>query len=184
MLSFMPIIAAIGFVALFVYWIMTRKNERAPIPATVASAPQADAADLSKLKERYGESVFCRVADNITATIYNAYVPIAEIADVIKTHGALGRQRNREGKQVYGLNRYQDEDSDRVKYRPIDNFIPKGISHAPTELHNSIKQPEIAIAIKAFLDDDKNKLLDSILKYLPWLVGLAFILFMWSQSAH
>jgi hypothetical protein len=136
-------------------------------------------AEILNLNENSAGGILVRLADNLTAKIYNTFIT-HEIANlVIKENGTLGRQWSRDNKKLFGLNRYKDVDGN-VKLRPI--MLPTEINNAPTTLYNDLRQPEIAIVVSELLKSDNKGLGEQLWKYMPWLVALGFLAFLWATA--
>ncbi len=124
------------------------------------------------------EGILCRIADNITGRIYNARITPEQAKDILKEHKTLGRQWDREGIKVYGLNKYEN-DKGIISFRPIQT--PSAIDTAPSELHNDIKQPWIGMIMSELLKEDKS-FAQKYGQVLWWIAVMGFLLFMWSQA--
>jgi len=123
--------------------------------------------------------ILCRIADNITGRIYNAWITKKQTDEIIEEHKTLGRQWFRDGKRIYGLNRYEVEVGT-IKLRPIT--IPSQITNAPSELHNDMQQPEIVIIMNELLKDEDKPFIEKYGQILWWIAVMGFLAFMWSQS--
>jgi len=166
----------------FYYWIVLRgrnKEDSTGNPPELVNV--VDNSDIAPYSEPNG-SILVRMADNLLARIYNTTISQPTAEKIIKEHGSLGRQWDRDGKKIFGLNRYfiKDDkgvDTKKVSLRPI--FVPKEISNAPNQLHNDTCQPEIAIIISEMIKSDENKMGEQIMKYLPWLIAAGVVAFFW-----
>lgn len=121
-----------------------------------------------------------RMPDNLTGRIYDTKISEKTAEEIRRECGTLGRQWYRDNRKVFGINRFRDEEGN-VKLKPIE--IPKDISNAPSELHLNLQQPEIAIAITHCMKDDKGGVGEQIVKYLPWLVALGFLAFLFTTAS-
>jgi len=124
------------------------------------------------------EGILCRVADNVTGRIYDAFITEQQEKDIIAVHKTLGRQWYRDNKWVYGINKYEDAFRN-IKLKPI--ITPSQIKHPPSELHYDIKQPEVGIVVSESLKEDKS-FIEEYGHYLWLILALAFLMFMWTQS--
>jgi len=165
----------------FYYFSKKTKNviKLKPIEAILDSTEDKISQEILALNEMSIGVVPIRLADNISSRIFNSFISEELAKDIITKSGSLGRQWDREGKKLYGLNRYIDVEKN-TKLRPIP--IPMQISNAPTALHNDLKQPEIAIVVSEMLKSDAKKMSDEFWKHLPWLVALGFLAFLWATA--
>ena len=114
------------------------------------------------------EPVLCRVADNLTGHISLRTIPFQDIMTVLEIHHTLGRQRDWEGKKVYGLCKHKDG-----QYEPI--LPPTEITQSATELYEDMQFPEVEI----LYDMREEKTFSQ--KYgqlLWWIAVIGFIIFM------
>jgi len=123
--------------------------------------------------------ILCRIADNITARIGNENITQVQADEIIKEHNTLGRQWFRDGKRIYGLNRYENEKGE-IKLRPI--IVPSQITNSPSQLHNDMQQPEIAIIMTELMRDEDKPFIQKYGQILWWIAIMGFLAFMWSQS--
>ncbi len=141
-----------------------------------------DDEDLSEVRDKKGR-VLVRVYDNKLLRVYNSVISKQAVGDIKTKCGTLGRQWNREGKSLYAINRYQAEDNN-WELRPV--LPPSHITYPPTSLHNDLQQPEIGIMFTEMLkaDDNDKSFIEKYKHILIWIVGMAFLAFMWSQAPH
>lgn len=167
---YIVIIVSLAIVGGLYYWQKRRvsKKETADEPGEEKAETKGD--------------IFCRIADNITARIYNAYITQEQKDKIIKEFKTLGRQWFREGKRVYALNKYEEQIGGNMveKLRPI--MIPTQITNAPSELHNDMQQPEIAIIMTELMKDEDKPFIEKYGQILWWIAIMSFLAFMWSQS--
>lgn len=177
------LLIAAGIVGTYYYYKIPKKKGQIVTPEIVPQIHMEEgiAGDeaILNINENSTGDILVRLADNLTAKIYNTYIT-HEIANlVIKEHGTLGRQWNRDNKKLHGLNRYKDNDGN-VKLRPV--MLPTEINNAPTTLYNDLRQPEIAIVVSELLKSDDKGLGEQLWKYMPWLVALGFLAFLWATA--
>jgi len=167
----MILIAIVGAaVGLLIYYFCQKRQ--------VAPEPEAEATPENKPFDFAKEGTLCRVADNITGRIYDAFITDHQAKEIITTYKTLGRQWYRDNKWVYGINKYEDAEGN-IKLKPI--ITPSQIKHPPSELHYDVKQPEIGIVVRESLKEDKS-FIEEYGHYLWLLLALAFLMFMWTQS--
>jgi len=131
------------------------------------------------VEEKEKGNIPCRIADNITGRIYNESITQSQANVIIKEHKTLGRQWDRDGKKIYGLNKYEDPAGNPC-FRPI--VVPSQITNAPSELHNDMQQPEIAIIMTELMKDEDKNFAEKYGQMLWWIAIMCFLAFMWSQS--
>jgi len=120
-----------------------------------------------------------RMPDSVLGQIYDTDISEHTALKIIKEHGSLGRRWDRDGKKIYGINRYRDDEGV-IRLRPV--VVQTEISHSPEELYNDLMQPEVKLAITEFAKADEKSVGDQIVKYLPWLLALGFLAFLWAFS--
>ena len=137
---------------------------------------------IDEIVDVYSEpdgSIPVRMPDSVLGQIYDTDISEHTALTIIKEHGSLGRRWDRDGKKVYGINRYRDDEGI-IKLRPI--VIQTEIVHSPDELYNDLMQPEIKLAMAQLIKADEKSVGDQIVKYLPWLLALGFLAFLWAFS--
>jgi len=162
----MAIIVGLGIVSayyIFQVWLPKKKK--------TASSQDTSTIELP-------ETIACRVADNITGRVYNASITKEQAAGIVEKHGTLGRQWDRDGEKLYGLNKYSEEGVEWL--RPI--IIPPNVRHSPVELFGDTQQPEIGIIMTELLKDEEKSLVEQYGKIFMWLAAIGVLLFIWSQS--
>jgi len=120
-----------------------------------------------------GKPVLCRVADNITGRIYNAWIPFEEIEKIIVAHGSLGRQWKRDNKWVYALCKQKDE-----SYAPI--IPPNQVKNSPSGLYADMQFPEVSVLMDMRVD---QPFLQRYGQVLWWIAVMGFIVFMMVDSS-
>ena len=174
------ILAGLGIIALLYYWQSGRgKGKDTEGVSAGGDVIPANGIPATGKKQAKG-NIPVRIADNITAMIFNTFISPEAAKEVIGIYGTLGRQWEREGKKIYALNRYKDDKDGQVKLRPI--VISSQITNAPAELHYDLQQPEVGIVISEMLKDDDKPFLEKYGKVLWWIAVMGFLAFMWSQS--
>jgi hypothetical protein len=166
-------IAAVG---VFLYLIYRRQNKKGYELDTDKS--EDDSPTDLKSKSTKG-SFLIRLADNVTGRIYNTYLTKESAKEIKQEYTTLGRQWDRDGKKVFGINRFINEKGE-IKLRPI--IIPPRINSAPYSLHNDIQQPEMAIVIAELLKEEGKNFLEKYGQVLWWIAVMAVIAFMWANS--
>lgn len=119
-----------------------------------------------------GQPVMCRVADNMTLTIYTALVPWEDIKKTLAKHKTLGRRWDRYGTQVYGLCRRLTG-----SYEPI--VVTQKPGQAPSELHEDMQQPEVPVL---FDMREEKGIFEKYGKILWWVAIMALIMYFYIES--
>lgn len=138
--------------------------------------------ETEEIVEVYSETegiISVRMPDSVLGQIYDTEISENTALKIIREFGSLGRRWDRDGKKIYGINRYRD-DKGVIKLRPI--VVQTEMSHSPEELYNDLMQPEVKLAITEFAKADEKSVGDQIVKYLPWLLALGFLAFLWAFS--
>jgi len=121
------------------------------------------------------------VLDNITGKYQQTDVDRKIIDDLAQKEPI--RILNYENKSVVYLNWYFDEDEHAPKYRTVasvERAIPVFVT--PSELYQDQNQTEVAIAVKKLAESDNKGIMDQILPYMPYLIALALIAFLWAMA--
>lgn len=172
--------AVVGVIALAIYYYLTRRKKRgddAPLLEPASVGYQADG--------KVQGVVNIRLFDNYTRTVFNTSITPEAANKIVEDYPdyGLGRQISRDGKLVYYINRYKNEDGE-PELRPVQAKEPTTITNAPNALHNDIAQPEVGLAIGELLKADVNSLTENFWRIFPWLLAIGFLLFLWTQSGR
>jgi len=176
------ILIGLGVIALIYYRQWAKSKGRGHDAGEITGGEETpDDKDIKPEWEGVKSGVLVCIRDNITAQCYD-FVFISEktAKAIISEFLTLGRQWDREGKKVYGLNRFKDDIDGKIKLRPIPT--PSLINSAPAELHYDIRQPEVGMVISELMKEDTSTFIEKYWKILLWVFAMAFLAFMWSQS--
>ena len=171
-----------------VYWFDRRK--KSIIRADKLKDNSQDKQDTSDQDDKYEKGMLkyydehtptipVRLCDNLLGQIYDTAISDETALAIIKEHGSLGRRWDRYGKKIYGIVRSRGKD-EVIKLQPIT--VQSEISNSPTELFNDLTQPEIKLVISELVKADEKGAWGDVVKYLPWLVALGFLAFLWAFS--
>jgi len=189
----LTIALSVVIIAIFIFYQKVQQKRRPPKNKDAIGARQ----EIAKLGENYyadisdligdvqdqhekgkdaipqivNESVLCRVTDCDKSTIETIEVSPEIINKVLQVYGTLGRRRNRDGKNVYGLNRLKTGE-----YAPI--VTSRDMKHSPIALHNKIQLPRMAVPIVYDMKEDKP-FLEKYGQILVWGAVMAFIGFLY-----
>lgn len=147
--------------------------------------PETIIADTKKKGENRTDAVIgdgninVRLADNKTAKIYNTTISEKTALAIFNEYKTLGREWNREGKKLFGLNRFLANDGT-WQLKPI--IPPNQITNSPNKLFNDIQQPAIGLVVSEMLRDEDKPFLEKYGVVLWWIAVMGFLMFLWANS--
>lgn len=152
--------------ACIVYWYGWRSMKKKIIPVIPKEA--------HKLEEKTVISelpVEARIFDNKKRKVYNDLLPGDVVAEVKETYSDLGRQWNKDGLLLYELCLKASGE-----YVPLETYLTIARDNPPTRVHRALNQKE-KMSI-AFNTKTSKSLMEKYGKYLPWLLAIAFVIFL------
>ncbi len=177
-LFWLAVVVAGGLYYLYLTWDKKRKGKS---HKSVTNNQQV-VEDSQKIPKRFDESegdIPVIIHDNLMARWYEAHITEDTALGIIKGFQSLGRQWDYNGKKVFSLIRKKLNDGKMVLC-PLQ--INSDIFYSSNEFYNDLQQPEIPIAMQHFMKADAKSLGDKVMEFLPWLVALGFLAFLWAFS--
>ena len=147
------------------------KTGYANIEQIVGDAQDMNEKGKAVIPQIVTEPVLCRVTDCDKSTVENVELSPDVINEVLHKYGTLGRRRNRDGKNVYGLNRLKTGE-----YAPI--ITSRDMKHSPIGLHNKIQLPRMAVPVVYDMKEEKA-FMEKYGQLLVWGAVMAFIGFLY-----
>lgn len=162
---------AVGLIVYYSYSHLKKKKKAAIVPVAVVD-------DGELPSDVANEMVHVAICDDtdIPPRLTYPQMKYGEVRKILKDSGKPARVWNRDGKRIYALHKTFNDLGEKV-FQPLP--IPKSNERSPRQLFNDMQLPEMEITHD--MREDKN-FLEKYGYIFLYLLGFAFLFFMWSQS--